>query len=430
MDISQLYQIFLQHPNVTTDSREVPAQSLFFALKGERFNGNEFAADALQKGAAYAVIDEQQFDKGDRYILVDDVLATLQELATHHRQQWNFPFLAITGSNGKTTTKELVGTVLKGRFETHVTQGNINNHIGVPLTLLGLQKKVDIAVIEMGANHIGEIARLCQITQPTHGLITNIGKAHLEGFGSLEGVKKAKGELYDYLRENGGKAFVNQDDPAVVEVAKGLSNIDYSCHSKATYTGKLVSADPYVTVQMQYPEITIETQLAGDYNAENVVAAVSVGHHFGVEPEVIKQQIEKYQPTLHRSQVVKKHGNTIWLDAYNANPVSMRQALDNFFRTPGSRKIVVLGDMLELGEYSRQEHKKIAQYLKKQDLEAIVLVGEEFKKVKDELDCHHFDNVGQVRKWFEEQSLQDCQILIKGSRGLQLEKLVEDQSST
>jgi UDP-N-acetylmuramoyl-tripeptide--D-alanyl-D-alanine ligase len=340
MSINELYEIFLQHPAVETDTRKIKKGDIFFALKGPNFNGNKYAKDALEKGAAYCICDEISDAKSDQVIFVDDVLDTLQQLARKHREQFNIPFIGITGSNGKTTTKELVHAVLSTKYKCYTTKGNLNNHIGVPLTLLSIKKDAEIAVIEMGANHLHEIEGYCRYTMPTHGLITNIGKAHLEGFGSAENIKKAKGELFDYLRANEGTAFINNDYDYLKEIAAGIKNIITYGTEDADYTGKVKNDSTYLEVEITGGAKigTVKTQLAGNYNLSNVLSAVCIGKTFGVEEEKIKAALENYTPGNSRSQIIKSGTNTIVLDAYNANPSSMKAAIENFRKYGGCKK--------------------------------------------------------------------------------------------
>ncbi len=429
--LAQLYELFRQHPSVTTDSRNVPANSLFFALKGERFDGNAFAEKALEKGAAFAVIDSPDYKKDDHYLLVDDALQALQQLATHHRRQFHIPILAITGSNGKTTTKELVSRVLAARYPTHWTQGNLNNHIGVPLTLLRMPLTTEIAVIEMGANHQGEIDFMCHIAEPTHGLITNIGKAHLEGFGGIEGVKKGKSELYRYLGRTGGMAFINGSERFLPQLAESVSKKLFYQQSPGNsiqdpYHIYLLEEQPLVKALFlsghDVPR-EVHTQLSGIYNFSNVMTAIAVGKYFKVPALRIKEAIEGYVPENMHSQLLQRGSNTILLDAYNANPTSMRFAIENFARYHAKKRLAVLGDMLELGEDSTQEHQAIIALLEKLKIDQVVLVGSEFGKTK-----HHFlhlENTAAAKKWFEEQGAEETHILVKGSRGMRLETILE-----
>lgn len=437
--IEQLYQYYLQHPKVSTDSRKVEAGDLFFGLSGATFDGNQFAAAALAKGASYAVIDNPAYQKDQRYLLVENTLTALQELATHHRKQLNIACIAITGTNGKTTTKELVKAVLSQSYRTYGTAGNFNNHIGVPLTLLSLPQDTEMAVIEMGANHLHEIHELCLIARPNFGLITNIGKAHLEGFGSVDGVMQTKGELFVFLEGVEGRAFVNLNDERVAKIAYFQSKAStYGTNRWATNMVTVESLNPYLKVHWQpkrpskkapLPEaILIQTQLIGKYNSDNVAAAITVGHHFKVPAEKIKTAIESYVPKNNRSQIVQQNGNTIILDAYNANPSSMWAALDNLEALEASQKGVILGDMLELGEDSLMEHQKIIDRLQQMShLQAIALVGKEFKRAlhtQQQPTIQHFPEVSSAKKWYQQQQFSNMHWLIKGSRGIALEKII------
>jgi len=429
--IPQLYELFKQHPKVTTDSREVPPDSLFFALKGERFDGNAFAQSALEKGAAYAVIDDPEHKKDDRYLLVDDALRTLQELATHHRRQFHIPILAITGSNGKTTTKELVSRVLASRYPTHWTQGNLNNHIGVPLTLLRMPLHTEIAVVEMGANHQGEIDFMCKIAEPSHGLITNIGKAHLEGFGGIEGVKKGKSELYRHLGRTGGMAFVNGSERFLPQLAESVSKKLFYQRSPSSslqdpYDVYLLEEQPCVKALFlsghNVPR-EVNTQLSGVYNFSNVMTAIAVGKYFKVPALRIKEAIESYVPENMRSQLLQHGSNTILLDAYNANPTSMRFAIENFARYHAKKRLAIVGDMLELGEDSQLEHQDIVALLEEHKIDQVLLVGPEFGKTKHQF--QHVEDTAAAKSWFAKQQPEETHILIKGSRGMKLETILE-----
>ena len=424
MNIAQLYSIYTQYPSVQTDTRKLQQGDLFFALKGDNFNGNRFAQQALDAGAAYAVIDEKEFATSERMILVEDVLITLQQLAKYHRQQFTIPFLAITGSNGKTTTKELVYTVLAATQTAYTTAGNLNNHIGVPLTILRVKKDAAIAIIEMGANHQQEIAGYCTYTLPTHGIITNAGKAHLEGFGSPEGVRKGKGELYDYLRANNGTAFVMWDYDYLRDMSKGIPHtITYGTHD-AAIIGEIEQAEPFLSVRITKGPATgiIHTQLVGDYNLPNILAAVAVGHHFNVPAAAIKAAIEGYAPSNSRSQLIEKDTNKIILDAYNANPSSMKAAIENFSRLPEKNKVLMLGGMAELGEASVQEHKNIVALIGQYQWQAVALVGGDF--LRFEHPYKSFPDAATARVWFEQQHFSNTMMLIKGSRSMQMEKVL------
>jgi UDP-N-acetylmuramoyl-tripeptide--D-alanyl-D-alanine ligase len=431
MQILELYQHYLQSPSVQTDTRKLKPGDIFFALKGENFNGNLFAKDALEKGAIAAVVDEETGFTDKRIFKVDNVLVALQQLAKHHRLQFDtsptgrqVPFLAITGSNGKTTTKELIHAVLSSHFKTSTTQGNLNNHIGIPLTILKVPADAEIAVIEMGANHQKEIASYCTYTLPGYGLINNVGKAHLEGFGGIEGVKKGKGELYDFIRETGGTIFMNNDLDYLHEMSQGIEHkITYGTKDAQT-TGIIKSSDPFLSVEItSNKEIgTIQTHLVGDYNLPNVLAAVSVGLHFKVSSQKIKEAIEHYIPSNSRSQMLEKNTNHIILDAYNANPSSMKLAIENFAKLRATKKVVMLGAMAELGEDSLGEHISIIEQLKKESWNEVVLVGGDFLKIHHPF--LHFENSDMAKSWFDQQAFQDTYILIKGSRSMKMEKIV------
>ena len=430
MTISQLYEIFLRHPSVVTDTRELKQGDLFFALKGPNFNGNAFAVRALELGAAYAVIDEiPKEGAGDRLIRVADVLETLQELALHHRKQFNIPFIAITGSNGKTTTKELVHAVLSSTYLTYTTKGNLNNHIGVPLTILSVRPDAEFAVIEMGANHQKEIAGYCRYTLPTHGIITNIGKAHLEGFGGPEGVKKGKGELYDWLRDNGGTAFVLRDSADLRQMSRGIAHIITYGTKDGNYTGvinKQTADTSFLNVEITHGATTgtIHTQMVGDYNLPNVLVAVAVGKHFDVSDAKIYQSIEQYAPSNSRSQLIRRDGNHIILDAYNANPSSMRAAIENFARLPVAgdgfdQKILILGAMAELGPESMNEHRAIVKLIGQYPWHQVALVGGDFEKI--EHPYLRFDDSKEAARWLSNAGFKNIYMLIKGSRSSKME---------
>jgi UDP-N-acetylmuramoyl-tripeptide--D-alanyl-D-alanine ligase len=478
MTIAQLYQIYLEHPSVQTDTRKLRQGDLFFALKGPNFNGNAFAVQALQQGAAYAVIDEapagtvideasaETGPLSDRLILVEDALTTLQQLALYHRRQFNIPFIAITGSNGKTTTKELVHTVLASTYITYTTQGNLNNHIGIPLTILSVKKDAQFAVIEMGANHQKEIEGYCKYTLPTHGIITNAGKAHLEGFGGPEGVKKGKGELYDFLRSDqvpaytspvgqtapgggtspaggtspdsqiftGGTAFVMWDYDYLRTMSQGIPHIiRYGTHD-ADVVGNVAPGNnnSFLTVSLA-DAAPIHTQLVGDYNLPNVLVAVTVGRHFMIPDAAIKASIEAYTPSNSRSQLIQKDGNHIILDAYNANPSSMRAAIENFARLvpahtsaspePTNNKILILGAMAELGPESLAEHQGIVDLIGQYPWKEVVLVGGDFQKLQHPY--KRFDNSKQAGEWLKSAAPKNAYMLIKGSRSTKMEEVLK-----
>ncbi|MBV5312508.1 MAG: UDP-N-acetylmuramoyl-tripeptide--D-alanyl-D-alanine ligase [Prolixibacteraceae bacterium] len=427
MNIENLYTIFRNHPVITTDSRNIPQQSIFFALKGDNFNGNKFANDSLSKGASYAVIDEQEFAFDERFILVDDVLLCLQQLARHHRDQLGLPIIAITGTNGKTTTKELVAAVLAEKFKVNFTQGNLNNHIGVPLTLLSMTSETEIGVVEMGANHPGEINTLCQIANPDLGIITNIGKAHLEGFGSFEGVIRTKSELYNFLKAKETKCFINADNPLLIKQAKGLEQITYGNSTAYFMAGELASTDSYLVVKALFASgwLYLKTKLVGDYNFENLLAAACIGKYFEIDPLKIQAALANYTPSNNRSQLIRKEKNTIIMDAYNANPTSMMAALVNFASIKNDQKCLILGDMLELGEASEAEHQKVVDYIEDQNFSEVYLVGPVFMASKTRKEKKKFEHVELLSNYLKTQPIENKFILIKGSRGIHLEKILD-----
>jgi UDP-N-acetylmuramoyl-tripeptide--D-alanyl-D-alanine ligase len=425
MSIESLYKVFQQHPSVQTDTRKLKPGDIFFALKGDRFNGNEFAAAALEAGAALVVVDEpvQVTDMG-KLLKVDNALQTLQDLAKYHRQQFTIPFIAITGSNGKTTTKELIHAVLSSKYKAYTTEGNLNNQIGIPLTLLKVKKDAAMAVVEMGANHLREIAGYCQYTIPTHGLITNCGKAHLEGFGSIEGVRKGKGELFDFLRENQGIAFVMSDYNYLREMSRGIFKIiTYGTHD-AGITGKIKRNDQYLEVEITggMEKMYIRTKLVGKYNLPNILAAACVGNTFGIAADKIKSAIENYEPSNSRSQLIIDGSNKIILDAYNANPTSLKAAIENFAQLKAENKILILGAMAELGAESGKEHEGIIELLRKYPWKEVVLVGGDFLSVKSPF--RKFENADAAASWYKGQKFENSYFLIKGSRSMQMEKVL------
>ena len=426
--IEALYKIYQQYPSVQTDTRKLKSGDIFFALKGPNFNGNSFAKQAIDNGAVYVVIDEKEYEIEGKTLLVSDVLGTLQQLALHHRKQFNIPFLAITGSNGKTTTKELIHAVLSSSFNTYTTEGNFNNHIGIPLTILKIRPDAEMAVIEMGANHLREIAGYCQIALPTHGLITNCGKAHLEGFGSEEGVRKGKGELFDYLRTlTHGFAFVMWDYDYLRQMSKGISGIiKYGTKDNDHVIGNILPSETFLQVEITQglDDGMIKTQLVGEYNLPNVLAAVTVGKFFEVPENNIKSAIENYTPSNSRSQLIGKDSNKIILDAYNANPSSMKLAIENFANKNSENKILMLGAMAELGKESLQEHQGIIDLIKKSSWKEVVLVGGDFLKLPHPFLA--FENSLQAKEWFSKQHFKNSYILVKGSRSMQMEKVLED----
>jgi UDP-N-acetylmuramoyl-tripeptide--D-alanyl-D-alanine ligase len=429
METNQIYRLFSRHPHISIDTRRIIKNSLFFALKGENHDANSYAAEALKNGASYAVVDNPEIAISDRYILVKDVLETLQQLALMHRQRFNIPVLAITGSNGKTTTKELVAAVLSKKYNTLFTQGNLNNHIGLPLTLMQLNGNHQIAVIEMGANHIAEIDTLCRIALPTYGLITNIGRAHLEGFGSFEGVVAAKTELYEFIRQQLGKVFVNISDDLLMKHAANISMVTYGLNPKADYSGELTESHPFLTLKCteNCTDFEVRTQLTGSYNATNITAAVCIGRYFGVAVHDVVEAIADYIPANNRSQIVNTEKNHIILDAYNANPSSMVVALDNFSRQPGQPKMCILGDMLELGSYTGEEHKNILELALESKFDRLIFVGEYFCQNKSGYpNCDFFIDTHKAKEWLAQKQFSGFNILIKGSRKIQLENLVEN----
>ena len=424
MEISDIYQIYQQHPSVQTDTRKLKPGDIYIALKGPNFNGNQFARQALEAGASFVMIDEEAGFKDKRLLKVDDSLRALQQLAKFHRSQFKIPFLAITGSNGKTTTKELIHAVLSSTYRTYTTQGNLNNHIGIPLTILGVKKDAEIAVIEMGANHPGEIEAYCKYTLPTHGLITNVGKAHLEGFGGIEGVRKAKGELFDFLRAHKGTVFVMWDLDYLREMCKGIENVVRYGTGEEPIRGALLASDPFLEMQitgdMAIPRI--RTQLVGTYNLPNVLGAVAVGHYFKVSPQKIKSALENYAPSNSRSQWIERNGNKIILDAYNANPSSMRLSIENFSKLKGN-KVLLLGGMMELGRESIHEHQELLKLIEKYPWQQVILVGGDFANLKHSY--RYFSNAAEARDWLKEHPLKRSTILIKGSRSTQMEILMD-----
>jgi len=430
MTIEQLYRLFLNSAGVSTDSRNCPPGSIFFALKGDRFDGNDYLEQVLENGAVYAVGDRKTVELNERIIIVDDALETLQQLSNFHRKQMKATVIAITGTNGKTTTKELTAAALSSQYNTLYTQGNLNNHIGVPLTLLRMEPGHEFAVIEMGANHQGEIAELCRIAEPDYGLITNVGKAHLEGFGSFEGVIRAKSELYDYLREAGGKAFANLDNSFLSVFYPFLSVIGYSAqpnrqafiYGEADGVGETLA----LTWHKGEEEHHLTTRLVGDYNQENVLAAICIAAYFNVESNNINRSIEEYVPSNNRSQHKRTEHNELIIDAYNANPGSMQAALENFIQSPAIPKMLILGEMKELGDYSREEHEHIVGYLSQYPQIEVYLIGEEFVSLPSiPASWKTFDDTAQLISYLQQNTPQGYTILIKGSRGNQLERAVD-----
>lgn len=425
VSVEQLYAHYCAHPTISTDSRQLPDGCIFFALKGVNFDGNRFAAQALEKGAVYAVVDDPAAVVSERFLLVENVLQTLQQLARHHRRQLKIPFIAVTGTNGKTTTKELTAAVLRQKYRTHATQGNLNNHIGVPLTLLQIRPETEIAVIEMGANRMGDIAELCNIAEPNFGLITNIGQAHLEGFGSFEGVIRAKSELFDYLAQGQGRAFVNARNPLLAELGKKFPHpIYYGLHDTIAYA-ELTATAPYIRYKDAEGNLH-DTQLIGAYNFDNILAAVAVGTYFNVPPADIHRAIAAYVPANNRSQVRKAGSNTLIMDAYNANPSSMQAALESFAQMPAADKTVILGDMLELGAYSAAKHREIAEKAMQGGFSRVLFCGKSFCNVRQPSDkALYFESKAELSAWLSANPLRNSYILLKGSRGIGLETVAD-----
>ena len=427
METSQLYKYFLECGKVTTDTRDCPEGSMFIALKGASFNGNTFASQAIANGCRYAVVDEAEYagDAEGRILLVDDCLKALHDLAAWHRRALGTRMIGITGTNGKTTTKELIAAVLKEKYNVLYTQGNLNNHIGVPLTLLKLTPEHEIAVVEMGANHPGEIKTLVNIACPDYGIITNVGKAHLEGFGSFEGVIRTKGELYDYLRSNGGKIFIQNENPYLNSIAGGLECIRYGAEDGLYVSGKVLSCSPFLTFGWKSEGKTyeVQTHLIGSYNVDNALAAVAIGRYFGVDDDAICHALSSYEPRNNRSQLVEAGGNRFVIDAYNANPTSMAAALENFRMIDAGHKMVILGDMKELGEASLEEHQKVVDMLSRYCFDRVILVGPEFGKTANAFE--HYSNADDVYQVLSSAMPKGYMILIKGSNSMKLAALAE-----
>ena len=417
MKISDLYKIFLKYPKVSTDSRNIDKDCIFFSLSGPNFDGNKFAKQALDKGALYAIVSNEKYALNNKYIVVENTLTTLQDLAKFHRNKLKIPFIAITGTNGKTTSKELIYNCLQKSLSTGYTKGNLNNHIGVPLTILTITKAHQIAIIEMGANHIGEIKLLCEITQPNYGVITNIGLAHLEGFKSLEGIQRAKKELYDYIKLSNGSIFINNEDKFLNTISTDIKRISYG--KSGDVAGNIASSIPFININ--YKGTIINSNLSGNYQFDNIMLSICIAEYFQIKYVDIVKAISEYTPSNNRSQIIKTSNNKILLDAYNANPSSMKAAIDSFASDKNSNKILILGDMFELGDYSSEEHKKIVELAKRTKIKSF-FIGKNFKYHNTE---NSYDTIENFIKNLEENPIIDCFIFIKGSRGITLEKLVK-----
>ncbi len=423
MDIEKLHKIFLASEGISTDTRLIKKNQLFFALKGENFDGNKYAGLAIEKGAAYVIVDNPDVAKGDKYILLDDVLKSLQQLAVFHRKYLNIPILGITGTNGKTTTKELINAVLQKKFKTFATQGNLNNHIGVPLTILSMDKSTEFGIIEMGANHPGEIAFLASIAQPDYGLITNIGKAHLEGFGSFEGVKKTKNELYVYIAENNGNLFVNADDDLLMKLSANIRRILYGKSVDKNEQFQIVENDIFLTIR--WNNLSVKTQLVGNYNFYNVLAAISIGRYFNVSENKLISAIQEYVPKNNRSQFQQTANNKLIVDVYNANPVSMKLAIENFHKINAGNKLLLLGDLLELGNVSADEHQKILDLVKILNFPKACFVGNEFYRFsKSNYPYRFFKTADELNQYLTKEKIKEHTVLLKASRGIKLEKAI------
>lgn len=425
MNINDLYQKFLTAGIVSTDSRNITEGCIFFALKGDRFDANAFADEALQKGAAFVVIDNPQYQTSDHHILVDDTLAALQELARYHRSQVNIPVIGLTGSNGKTTSKELLNTVLSAKYKTFATKGNLNNHIGVPLSILSIDRSYEIAVIEMGANHLGEIALLCSIAQPTHGFITNIGKAHIGTFGGFENIIRAKSELYDHLLRNNGTVFINSRDEILSNMAKRFREPIMYYQPGDYYTCSLVDANPFISFQAENGE-TVKTNLIGSYNFENIAAALCIAKFFQVDASAANAAVASYTPGNMRSQVVRKGNRTIILDAYNANPSSMKVAIENLAGMSANRKVLILGDMFELEGEAEKEHQALGKLVQELSFSEVYLCGKLMKVAQLEIpSAKHFEKKEELMEVLRANDFAEATILVKASRGIGLEAVVD-----
>ncbi len=430
MEIHKLYELYQNYPEISTDSRCIKEKSIFFALKGENFDGNKFAREAIENKAEYAVIDKSYSKSDDRFILVEDTLNTLQKLANYHRKKCGMKILAITGSNGKTTTKELIFEILNKQYKVYATKGNLNNHIGVPLTILSMSPDIEIGIVEMGANHPGEIKQLCEITEPDFGLITNIGKAHLEGFRSVEGVSEAKAELFRYLKYNKGTILGNANDSYIKDIIpKDYNNILLYGNKLSGHWGHYLASDPYLKFVLFLDNndkgLEIKTKLFGKYNLENAVAASVFAYFLNIKKETIKKSLEEYTPVNNRSQIVKTRNNKIFLDAYNANPTSMKAAIEDFIEVDIKNKYFILGEMLEVGSTTYNEHKIILKLLKDRKIRNVLCVGKEFQKPANEFDYSFFESIDGLVEFLKTCEIKNANVFIKGSRANQLEKLVQ-----
>jgi UDP-N-acetylmuramoyl-tripeptide--D-alanyl-D-alanine ligase len=424
-----IYQHYLSYPTISTDTRNITPGCMFFALKGENFDANVFARNALNLGAAFVIIDNPEYKYDDRCILVEDVLTALQELAKYHRSQLRIPVIGLTGSNGKTTSKELINAVLSEKYRSFATKGNLNNHIGVPLSILSIKSDTEIAVIEMGANHQKEIEFLCTIAQPTHGLITNIGKAHLDGFGGFEGVKKGKGELFSWLKKDKGTAFINRDNALITEMST-TAELDhliyYGTEGENFITGQLMESDPLIALKWKGRDdyFSLQTNLTGAYNFENILAAICIGAFFNLSAEQINEGLEGYEPKNNRSQLTKTESNTVICDFYNANPSSMTAALHNISSLAAENKVAIIGDMFELGDEAAEQHEEIASLAGHSGLDTVIFIGKHFYALKDSHEAEFFNNPAEAMEWIEANPVKNSLVLLKGSRGMALEQLL------
>lgn len=425
MQIEQLYQRFLESGKISTDTRQISEGSLFFALRGDKFNANEFASQALDRGASCCVIDDARFAQDNRCILVDDVLKTLQDLARYHRSKLTIPVIGLTGSNGKTTSKELVLAVLSKKFNAYATKGNLNNHIGVPLTVLAIDHSYDIAIVEMGANHVGEIALLCSIANPTHGFITNIGKAHIGTFGGFENIIRGKSELYQHLITSQGTVFINSQNAILGNMARRFRSPYFYPAEGDYYHARLLDADPFIRYQSDQGEV-VQTQITGAYNFENIAVALCIGKYFGVDEQAANQAVAAYVSVNMRSQIIKKDSNTIIMDAYNANPSSMEAAIQNLASLKASHKVAIVGDMFELEQEAQKEHARIGELLKEKNFDRVYLCGSLMKSAKEKnQSAFHFETKELLVEELKRNPISNSTILVKASRGIGLETVVE-----